>query len=512
MNRSYRLGLLAVFTSALVARATRADTHRIAIVVGNNQGDTANPALHYAEEDAAKLSQALHELGGIDTPDLYLLRGRSIEAIRSAFASAARRIAAWRTHGDGKVVLLFYFSGHSDGEVLELGGDRLGFSELRRELAATRADVRVAIVDSCKSGALLEAKGGKPGAGFQIRLSDNVATSGEALLTSSAVNELALESKEIRGSFFTHHFVSGLRGAADASADGRVTLSEAYQYAFAHTVAATAATILGPQHPTYDYRLAGEGELVLATVARPSASLEIPTGFDRVLVVEVAHDLVLAEVPQGAAQRIAVTPGSYTLRAWRNGRSYAATIDVGAGEARVVRGSELAAVQLAKTASKGDEVAPVDPGPTKRLDVLLAGGAQRGIGVPVSPSVLVAMRSVGSTGWSAAFNAATAEGTGFRETAAVVLGGYYLAADLGALRVKLGGHGGGGVVTQHVDGVGRRSSPIAVVAPWLNVSFGLNRYVSVAVEATLSTAWLRRDSASAIALLPSGWFCLVAHL
>jgi len=72
------------------------------------------------------------------------------------------------------------------------------------------------------------------------------------VLTSSAADELALESREIRGSFFTHHLVSGLRGTADASGDGRITLSEAYQYAFDHTLTATASTGIR-QHPGYEY-------------------------------------------------------------------------------------------------------------------------------------------------------------------------------------------------------------------------------------------------------------------
>lgn len=496
----------------LAASSGYAGTHRIAIVVGNNQGGAANPALNYAEEDAAKLSQTLLELGGIDAADLYLLRSRSIEAVRSAFASASRRIAAWHLQPDTKIVLLFYFSGHSDGEVLELGSERLSFSELRRELTSTRADVRVAIVDSCKSGALLATKGGKPGTGFQIRLSDNVATSGEAILTSSAVNELALESKEIRGSFFTHHFVSGLRGAADFSADGRVTLSEAYQYAFAHTVAATAATLIGPQHPTYDYRLAGEGDLVLATVAQPSASLEIPAGYDRVLVVQVAHDLVLAEIPRGAAQRIAVSPGSYTLRAWRNGRTYATTIDVAAGESRIVRSEEFARTPLAKTANKGEIAATQDSAQRSAIELMLGAGGQRGIGLTVAPSLVVAVRPRTITGWSAAFNVSIGSGPGFRETTALVLGGYFGAVDLTPLRVQLGLHGGGGMVTQYLYAGHRLTSPEVVAGPWLNLSIGLNRYMSLAVEAAVPIAWLRRDGANSITLLPTGWFGLVAHL
>ena len=44
--------------------------------------------------------------------------------------------------------------------------------------------------------------------------------------------EAAQESDRICASYFTHYLVSGFRGAADLSGDGKVTLNEAYQFAF----------------------------------------------------------------------------------------------------------------------------------------------------------------------------------------------------------------------------------------------------------------------------------------
>ena len=137
------------------------------------------------------------------------------------------------------------------------------------------------ILDSCRSGALLALKGGTLGQPFDIRLADDLVSTGEAMIASSAADEAALESSEIGGSFFSHHFISGLRGAADASGDGVVTLAEAYQYAFARTLRTTSDTTVGPQHPAYDYHLAGRGDLVLTRLQQPSAVLDLPVGFDR---------------------------------------------------------------------------------------------------------------------------------------------------------------------------------------------------------------------------------------
>ncbi len=348
------LGLvpLAVALLALAApRRAAAETRRLAIVVGNNAGGPADKPLRYAEEDATKVADVLSQLGDVHADSLFLLRGQGRSELADVLRRVTQRVADYRRDPADRSVLLFYFSGHSDGEALELGGDRVPFPELRRWLADTRADVRVAVVDGCKSGALV-GKGGARAPGFEIRLIDQLDASGEAMLTSSAADELALESREIRGSFFTHHLVSGLRGAADTSGDGRITLSEAYQYAFDHTIAATAASGVR-QHPGYDYRISGKGELVLTEIAQPSASLELPDGFERALVLLVRRDQVLAELSGGGARRIALAPGEYAVRVWKGTQAYAARVTVAAGEARNLGWPELQAVASPQVARKG---------------------------------------------------------------------------------------------------------------------------------------------------------------
>jgi caspase domain-containing protein len=348
---------------AILAAATApvlASTKRIAVIVGNNQGNAGRPQLHYADADAAKFAHVLVELGGVAPADLFLLEDQSAAALSKTFEQVRQRVLGFHKDPGVRVVIVFYFSGHSDGVALELGRDRVTFSELRRWLASAGADVRIALVDSCKSGALLATKGGKPSAGFQIRMTDELASTGEVLLTSSAADEIALESSEIGGSFFTHHFVSGLRGAADISGDGLVTLTEAYQYAYARTVKTTGETIVGVQHPAYDYRLSGQGELVLAELSKRSGTLQLPSGFDRIVVIDVAHAQVIAEITAGSRATIAVPPGRYEIRASRSDAMFAGAVTVEHGP-RVVSSNELAPALLAgSTIRKG--TAP-DAGP-----------------------------------------------------------------------------------------------------------------------------------------------------
>ena len=348
--------VLAACVAAFLALPARAETHRVAIVVGNNSGGPGEKPLHYAEEDATKMADVLTQLGDVHEGNLFLLKGGGKRELQEVIAEATQLVNKAHENPADRSVLIFYYSGHSDGEALEMGSDRVSYPELRASLLASKADVRVVVVDGCKSGALAQ-KGGQRSAPFEIKLTDQLDATGEVILTSSAADELSLESREIHGSFFTHHFVSGLRGAADASGDGRITLAEAYQYAFDHTLSAAAATGTR-QHPGYDYRLSGRGELVLTEVTQPSASLELPEGFERALIVLVRRDQVLAELTSDATRRIAIPPGEYAVRVWKLTQAYAARVNVAAGETRQVAWSELRAVPSTQVANKGREQEP----------------------------------------------------------------------------------------------------------------------------------------------------------
>ncbi|HEX4449257.1 MAG TPA: caspase family protein [Kofleriaceae bacterium] len=504
-----KLAIALVFAACASAFA---GTHRVAIVVGNNVGNGDRPALHYAETDASKFADVLLELGGVAPADLALLQGKDLAALDAALARAKQRIAAFHADPADRVVVLFYFSGHSDGEALELGKDRLSFGDLREWLATAGADVRVALVDSCKSGALLAAKGGTPGPAFQIRLTDDVASTGEALLTSSAADEVALESREIGGSFFTHHFISGLRGAADASGDGIVTLNEAYQYAYAHTIKTTGETVIGPQHPAYDYRLSGQGELVLAELTKPTARLSLPHGFERILVADRARDEVIAEVGPDAREVVAVKAGRYSIRAWHAGKIYAGNVSVAMGELKYVRPSDLEPVGSVSTASKGDleldyEQATRTTAPT----IFVAGGITSGVADNLG--VVPALR--GELAWASGLSLAIEGGSRFhrelamtfRESDVVVLAGYRRGIGGARWHAWLGAEAGAGVVIQSALMPDTYSTAAAanLVA---GASYEIVRGIKLALEPSIGAELLRRDSSIAVLAVPAVWLGL----
>lgn len=270
----------ALAPAAMTTLVLSANVRRYALFVGASQGGTGRAVLRYAIRDAERMETLFSELGGVPSTDSRVLRDPTPSAIDSALRSIDAEIATALRDSQGRgspprpTQLLFYYSGHSDESGLLLGEQRLPYSHLRALLSGVHADVKIAILDSCASGAFALRKGGRAEAPFLTQ--DPGTLSGHAFLTSSSATEVAQESERVRGSFFTHYLSTGLRGAADADKNGLVTLQEAYRFAFEETLARTEATLYGAQHAAYDIQLAGVGDLVLTELRRSTAQIILP--------------------------------------------------------------------------------------------------------------------------------------------------------------------------------------------------------------------------------------------
>ncbi len=335
------------------ALATDGSLRRFAVVAGASLGGPGRTPLRYATADARDVSRVLRRLGGVALGDLVLLEEPDANRIRSALAGVAAEVE--RAHAAGRRVELFlYYSGHSDEEGLLLGGSRLSYVDLRQALDAAPADVRVAILDSCASGAFTRAKGGVHRPPFLVDESNRV--QGHAFLTSSAANEAAQESDRLRGSFFTHALLTGLRGAADASGDGVVTLNEAYQFAFRETLAGTEATQGGPQHATYDIGLVGSGDVVMTDLRNADALLILPANLDGRVFVHGPRGQLVAELRKvrGARVDLALEEGRYEVRITREQRILGGTFELVASGRVVVEEAQLSELAREPTTARGD--------------------------------------------------------------------------------------------------------------------------------------------------------------
>jgi hypothetical protein len=306
--------------AALALPAAAGAAGRFAVVAGCNEGAPGRPKLWFAEKDAERFHRTLHELGGFDEERVVMVRGPRADAFRDALAVTEARVAAARARGEG-ALLVVYFSGHAGPGGLEFGAQRVGYDELRGAIARSSADARVVIVDACEAGALTQVKGATASPAIDFPLPE-AAVEGTAFIASTAMGEAAQESAQLGGSFFTHHLDVAMRGAADADGDGQVTLGEAFRYTAARTVTGTAATAQGPQHPTYDFRMSGRGEVVLADLRKAEAHLRLPSDPGSLYLLHGPHDW-LAEIQAGPAPvRLAMPVGTFEVeRRSRDGRA-----------------------------------------------------------------------------------------------------------------------------------------------------------------------------------------------
>jgi hypothetical protein len=318
-----------------------AEPVRVLVSIGNNLGDPGDVPLSWAEADAQRVASLFVDFGDVAPQRAKVLLGVSAEQVREALAEARGRVDELAASGQD-VVLLVYVSAHAQAGVLHLGGTHLPLEDLRQFLEGSRARLRVGFVDACDSGTLARRKGGTPGPAFEVGFAPGQVR-GLALITSSGPAEASQEWASLKGSLFTHHLLTGLRGDADADDDGQVSLAEVYAYAFRRTVQSAAR---GGQHPAFDLDMSGAGELALAAPGRGRSAVVLPAAAEGHFVVSSQpRPDVVAEVFKEAGRplRLAVPPGRYLVQKRLGLKVGLATVEIPFGGERVVdeRGLEL---------------------------------------------------------------------------------------------------------------------------------------------------------------------------
>jgi hypothetical protein len=301
----------------LLATAVQAQPLRhFALVAGNDEGGANTQPLRFAKDDARKMHDLLVRLGGVEPGDARLLLDASAEDFLQALARLEARAQEARA-GGARTSLVVYYSGHAKDGSLRMGDSALNLEALKRRLVAAPVDIRIAILDSCRSGTLTRTKGVRRAPAFVIDTDAVHESRGLVILTSSSANEDSQESDLLGGSYFSHHLASGLMGDADRSGEGQVTLFEAYSHAYARTVADTADSSAGPQPPTFSYDLAGQGDLVLTDVRGSNEGLLVPhTAPAGAYYFVNPRGLVVAELHKAvdSERRLALAPGTYTVK------------------------------------------------------------------------------------------------------------------------------------------------------------------------------------------------------
>ena len=337
---------------ARAAPAASVPLRRYALVIGSNNGGADRDPLRYASQDAAAVAGVLQQLGGVSKVDLSLLREPDARELDRTFDALSRRVRDERKRGQ-RVELVVYYSGHADDAGILTNGGRYAYARLRERIRAVPADVRIAIVDSCASGSFTRAKGGTRMPPFLRDSSNQV--SGFAFLSSSSADEQAQESDRIGASFFTYFFVSALRGAADHNRDGRITLTEAYQFSYEHTLGRTQHTRFGPQHPAYDMHLSGTGDVVITDLRSTESALVLPAALKgRVSIVDASGRVVVELTKQaGEPLSLALPNATYSVHVENSRGEFVATVTLDDDELAFSE-DDLRRVRPERTVARGD--------------------------------------------------------------------------------------------------------------------------------------------------------------
>lgn len=226
-----------------------AEPASLVLIVASNRGARVGRApLQYADDDAAKYHEVFAAIAGEahttlltdfdrDTARLFpTLLDKARSPSRAQLDLAERRLA-WQAaelrRAGRSVRLYFVFAGHGDVDggrgFLELADGPFTAEDLQRLVATVGATESHVILDSCNSFFVVNPR--KPGgARFPTpraaaeALARRLPNAGVFLSTSAQAE--VYEWSELQSGVFSHAVRSGLMGAADADADGRVSYEE----------------------------------------------------------------------------------------------------------------------------------------------------------------------------------------------------------------------------------------------------------------------------------------------
>ncbi len=370
---------LALLLAQVGLAAPAPEGFRVAIVIGSNEGDEGEPPLEYAESDAVRFHQMLVDVAGVAPERAYLLIDPNAASVRKAIAEVTGRLLELKDRGPASLIV--YVSSHADEQALHLAGTKLPIDELRLLVSDTAAAFRLVVIDACRNKVIARAKGGRPGPEVAISLESPARLEGTVWMTAAGEGEPAQEWTYLRGSLFTHHLLTALRGLGDLNGDGVVSLSEAYAYSFGKTVIGSVGSTAGPQRPSFDIKMSGWGEWIFSRPAALGATLVFGEELRGTIWVADERQELIAELAKGmgATRRLAVRPGRYRIVLPMGRFAEVAEINLSFGGERVLTAEDFVRVPLTRARLRGS--APIVLRPWKgSLGYALATPAVDGLG------------------------------------------------------------------------------------------------------------------------------------
>ncbi|HBP20656.1 MAG TPA: hypothetical protein DEA08_23070 [Planctomycetes bacterium] len=310
MNRA-GFALAALLTWVATARAQDpppAEERVFVLAVGiEDYADPEVSDLAYAEDDAQAIADffAKDPRSPTQASRVKLLRGK--QATRRAVLRAIRDHLIRQAVGPKDVALLF-FAGHGfsdangvylatvDTELADLEYTSIRQETLQKEWAKIAAGRRVLLLDACKSGGLKGLRGFS-GLGKRVLPSLPQAEGASVVVAATQANQLSREDRRTGHGVFTACLLKGLRGAADASGDGSVSLGELAAHLQAE-VPRLARAAGGNQTPAI--RFGGDADLGRGLILSEGKARPLDTGSSQ--LARVAAEREAAEKERQRAE------------------------------------------------------------------------------------------------------------------------------------------------------------------------------------------------------------------
>jgi serine/threonine protein kinase len=221
----------------------------LVIGVGDYQRSDRVESLRFAVRDADALADALADPGLCGFPREQVVLLTNAEACRD---EVVQRLSLWLPkHARGTDLTLIYFAGHGmvhtvgkreEGYLLPYDADPedvitrgIAMSDIARWIDGLDARAVVVCLDCCHAGKVLgrrDAVRSSENRNMELRPEVIQAISGQGryLIASCDQGQKSYECADLGHGLFTYHLLRGIEGHADSDGDGRVGLTELFNY------------------------------------------------------------------------------------------------------------------------------------------------------------------------------------------------------------------------------------------------------------------------------------------
>lgn len=199
----------------LAGSATAGRTYVLVAAVSNYQNSEAD--LPTTTNDAKRVAQVWQR----HSKDVSLITSKY--ATQEKLLSKLREIAL-AAKSDDRIV--FYFSGHgSDGYIIAYDMKPVFYADIIDILASSKASSKMVFVDACMAGSVTNL-------GENRTWREKLTNGNVILMVASRDEEVSKADNFLLAGWFSHAYLKGIQGRADANNDQSITVMELFTYIY----------------------------------------------------------------------------------------------------------------------------------------------------------------------------------------------------------------------------------------------------------------------------------------